>query len=70
MFEDVAPSAGSQDAERLSENCTDVLDSAQDERDDPRLDLLLLPGAGHYSAAMPRYWWDTIRRYFQEHLKP
>ena len=39
-------------------------------RANKRFDLLLLPGAGHYSAAMPRYWWDTIRRYFQEHLKP
>lgn len=41
MFEEVAPSAGSQDAERLSENCTDVLDSAQDERDDHRIEPLV-----------------------------
>ncbi len=33
-------------------------------------DLMVMPGVGHGSRSMPSYWADTIRRYFQEHLKP
>ena len=42
MFEEVAPSAGSQNAERLTEDRTDVLDRAQHKRDDHRIESLVL----------------------------
>jgi dipeptidyl aminopeptidase/acylaminoacyl peptidase len=33
-------------------------------------DLVVLPGVGHPTGAMPNYWREAVRRYFQEHLKP